>query len=131
MGIDEAPTGQLGEVRRTQVEAEFSFSPGQVLGERYRVIKRLGRGGMGEVWQAYDLKLRMDVALKTLLMTMAGGKQGLELLRGEVRAAREVISPNVCRLFDIIEIDRAAAAEVVQSLIEARLLTTYESTTSC
>jgi len=90
---------------RVEVGTAFSFSAGEVLGDRYRVLKQLGRGGMGEVWRAYDLKLRMDVALKTLLATLAGGERGLELLRSEVRAAREVISPNVCRLFDIIEID--------------------------
>ena len=59
---------------------------------------------MGEVWRAYDLKLRVDVALKTLNAALAG-ERGLELMRGEVRAAREVISPNVCRIFDLIEVD--------------------------
>jgi serine/threonine-protein kinase len=106
-GNEETVAGTVapGARRGAEVAAEFTFSKGQVLGDRYRVLKRLGRGGMGEVWRAYDLKLRMDVALKTLLMTVGGGEEGLELLRGEVRAAREVISPNVCRLFDIIEID--------------------------
>ena len=47
----------------------------------------------------------MDVALKSLLAKLAGGRRGLELLRGEVRTAREVISPNVCRLYDIVELD--------------------------
>ncbi len=45
---------------------ELAFSPGRLLGDRYRVESLLGRGGMGEVWRAYDLKLRLEVALKSL-----------------------------------------------------------------
>ena len=66
-------------------------------------MQLLGRGGMGEVWQAYDLKLQVDVALKSVRAERFPGEQGLELLRREVRAAREVISPNVCRIFDLVE----------------------------
>ncbi len=43
-----------------------TFSPGQILGSRFQIRSLLGRGGMGEVWRAYDLKLRVDVALKRL-----------------------------------------------------------------
>ena len=77
----------------------------QILGERYQVRSLLGRGGMGEVWRAYDLKLRVDVALKALRVELMADKRALETLRQEVRAAREVVSPNVCRVFDLVELD--------------------------
>jgi WD40 repeat protein len=78
---------------------------GSVEGERYEIMEMLGRGGMGEVWRAFDLKLRVEVALKALREDFFQSERRLELLRQEVRAAREVISPNVCRIFDLIEID--------------------------
>jgi WD40 repeat protein len=81
------------------------LSPGQVLGERYQIRERLGSGGMGEVWHAFDLKLRVEVALKALREDLFRDERRLELLRQEVRAAREVVSPNVCRIFDLIEVD--------------------------
>ncbi len=83
--------------------ADSSLTAGQILGQRYRITALLGRGGMGEVWQAYDLKLQVDVALKAIRPERFSGKQGIELLRREVRAAREVMSPNVCRIFDLVE----------------------------
>jgi WD40 repeat protein len=81
-----------------------SLSRGQVLGNRYGIRKFLGRGGMGEVWQAFDLKLRVELALKTVRPELAEKPQVLETLRQEVRAAREVVSPNVCRVFDLQEL---------------------------
>ena len=104
-----------GQERPTQTEHEGetldmpeglgTFSSGQVLGERYQILEMLGRGGMGEVWHAFDLKLRVDVALKALREDFFKSERRLELLRQEVRAAREVVSPNVCRIFDLIEVE--------------------------
>ena len=78
---------------------------GQVLGDRYQIKTQLGRGGMGEVWRAFDFKLRVEVALKALLPDLFKSEKRRDLLRREVRAAREVVSPNVCRIFDLIEAD--------------------------
>ena len=84
------------------VTLEHPFSPGRILGERYQVREVLGRGGMGEVFRAFDLKLRVDVALKALRAGRFDSERGREILRREVRSAREVVSPNVCRIFDLI-----------------------------
>ena len=80
-------------------------SPGRVLGDRYQVREILGRGGMGEVFRAFDLKLRVEVALKAVRAEKVESERAREMLRGEVRSAREVLSPNVCRIFDLVEED--------------------------
>jgi hypothetical protein len=92
------------------VEAEESEAPtlegpsaGRLLGERYQVRELLGQGGMGEVYRAFDLKLRVDVALKAVRTGKVEAQRGVAMLRREVRAAREVVSPNVCRVFDLVE----------------------------
>jgi serine/threonine-protein kinase len=78
---------------------------GRILGERYRIRSLLGQGGMGEVWRAYDLKLRLDVAVKALRKDLLTNRLALETLRQEVRVARNVVSPNVCRVFDLQELE--------------------------
>src|SRR6185295_2386962 len=79
------------------------FTPGTVLAERYRIIGLLGRGGMGEVYRADDLKLGTPVALKFLPRTLGDDPARYERFLGEVRIARQVAHPNVCRVFDIGE----------------------------
>src|SRR5215831_17043544 len=86
---------------REDVQTTDLLAPGRILGERYQMRELLGRGGMGEVFRAFDLKLRVDVALKSVRPDRAGEKSH-ELLRQEVRAAREVVSSNVCRIFDLV-----------------------------
>ena len=80
----------------------MQFPPGTVLAQRYRVIYLLGRGGMGEVYRADDLVLGQSVALKFLL---AAGEATLSRFRNEVRTARQISHPNVCRVYDIGEAD--------------------------
>jgi tetratricopeptide (TPR) repeat protein len=74
------------------------FAAGQVFAERYRMISRLGRGGMGEVWRADDLVLGTPVALKFIRSPSQGDRAGL---LNEVRLARRITHPAVCRVFDV------------------------------
>jgi len=81
------------------------FSPGTVLAERYRIVALLGRGGMGEVYRAEDLKLGNVVALKFLPASLQKDAAALAAFHAEVRNARQVSHPNVCRVYDIGEVN--------------------------
>jgi serine/threonine protein kinase len=84
---------------------EARYVPGTTLAERYRIVSPLGKGGMGEVYRAEDLKLGQTVALKFLPKSLARNEEALARFTREVRLARQVSHPNVCRVFDIGEID--------------------------
>jgi serine/threonine-protein kinase len=77
------------------------FAPGVVVGERYRIIGLIGRGGMGEVYRADDLRLGQQVALKLLPESLADDPQRVVQFHNEVRTARHVSHPNVCTVYDI------------------------------
>ena len=81
------------------------FLPGTKVAERYRIVSLVGRGGMGEVYRADDLKLGQTVALKFLPRDWDRDERRLEHFRNEVRLARSVAHPNVCRVYDIGEVD--------------------------
>jgi serine/threonine-protein kinase len=81
------------------------FLPGATLAGRYRIVGPLGRGGMGEVYRADDLKLGQPVALKFLPRELERDASRLERLLNEVKLARQVAHPNVCRVYDVAEVD--------------------------
>jgi eukaryotic-like serine/threonine-protein kinase len=74
------------------------FAPGQMFAGRYRMVARIGRGGMGDVWRADDVILQTPVALK-LIASTANDQAGRIL--NEVRVARQITHPAVCRVFDV------------------------------
>ena len=77
------------------------FAAGTILASRYRIVAALGRGGMGEVFRAEDLTLQQEIALKFLPHELTSDPEALERFHREVRVARQVSHPNVCRVFDI------------------------------
>jgi serine/threonine protein kinase len=85
--------------------AKGSFVAGTVLASRYRILGMVGKGGMGEVFKAEDIKLSQTVALKFLPDNFQKDSAALERFHAEVRNARQVSHVNVCRVFDIGEID--------------------------
>src|SRR5262249_5775054 len=80
---------------------EGQFLPGTVVGGRYRIAGLLGRGGMGEVYRATDLTLGQAVALKFLPEATSNDERALARFYNEVRVARQVTHPNVCRVYDV------------------------------
>jgi serine/threonine-protein kinase len=89
----------------SRASGEGRFLPGTLLGGRYRVIGLVGRGGMGEVYQATDLKLEQLVALKFLPEAQTADPTALARFSNEVRIARQVSHPNVCRVYDLGEVE--------------------------
>ncbi len=85
--------------------SEGRFLPGRLVAGRYRIIALLGKGGMGEVYRADDLTLGQAVAVKFLPDEAARDEGLLERFRNEVRIARRVSHPNVCRVYDVGEVD--------------------------
>ena len=91
--------------------AESVFRTGDVVASRFRIVRYLARGGMGELYEAEDLELRERVALKTILSTIAENERSIALFKREVHLARQVTHPNVCRIYDVFR-HRPPGAEV-------------------
>jgi serine/threonine-protein kinase len=111
--LDGAAT-QRFEARKTPIQSPTQsydsidnarFVPGAILLQRYRIVGLLGKGGMGEVYRADDLKLGQAVALKFLPDHLLSNGAALARFHREVRVARQVSHKNVCRVYDIAEYD--------------------------
>ena len=104
------PRSKSSSSSRPSSSAEYSISegrflPGRLVASRYRIIALLGKGGMGEVYRADDLTLGQAVAMKFLPDDAGRDEALLERFRNEVRMARRVSHPNVCRVYDVGEVE--------------------------
>lgn len=108
--LDKPPTSSAKSVEKRSLTSldsidDARFVPGTILVDRYRIVGLLGKGGMGEVYRADDLKLAHPVALKFLPDHLMSDSAALTRFHREVRVARQVSHKNVCRVYDIGEID--------------------------
>jgi tetratricopeptide (TPR) repeat protein/tRNA A-37 threonylcarbamoyl transferase component Bud32 len=99
-----------------------AFDAGAVVaGGRFRIIRLIARGGMGEVYEAEDLDLHVHVAVKTIRQDIAAHPQALSRFKRELHLTRQVTHPNVCRVFDFWQ-DRGGIAFVTMELLDGETL---------
>jgi serine/threonine protein kinase/Flp pilus assembly protein TadD len=94
--------GQPSFTRTLETTAD-ELTRGTVFAGRYEIIEELGAGGMGKVYRAHDTKLNEEVALKLIKPEIAADKRTVERFRNEIKNARKISHPNVCRTHDLGE----------------------------
>jgi len=111
---EELPTARLGEAAETLQEVDNLFA------SRFRDLKLLGSGGMGQVYQAFDTLLQRPVAIKVL----ASQGRGLAPLLAEAQAQAAVEHPHVCPIYDVVE--REGRGYVVMRYVPGQSLLAYQ-----
>lgn len=97
----EQATGLLDSPPWRQPEQFHRFHPDQLVADRYRIVRFVAKGGMGEVYEARDVELNDQVALKTLLPEIAAIEQMVLRFKREIQLSRKIAHPNVCKMYDI------------------------------
>ncbi len=103
-------------------------SPGDVLCGRFRIVRPVAEGGMGHVYEAFDTELAVRVALKVIRPEISSDPEALARFRQEVRLARRITHPNVCRTFDLERDTRGASENLVfltMEFLEGETLATH------
>ncbi|HYR84534.1 MAG TPA: protein kinase [Terriglobia bacterium] len=91
------------------------FSEGDIVASRFRIVRFINAGSMGEVYEAFDERLQVRLALKTLHPDLESAPEATERFRREVAVSLDVTHDNVCRVFGLIE-HCTAAREVIPCL---------------
>lgn len=108
--LEDAPDA----VKKLHSPPEARFAPGDCIAGRYNILRTIGRGGMGEVYAAFDQEAETTVALKVMHADLLGN------FRRELQIGRQVTHRHVCRLFDIGR--HAGVAFLTMELVEGETL---------
>jgi tetratricopeptide (TPR) repeat protein/tRNA A-37 threonylcarbamoyl transferase component Bud32 len=86
-----------------QPASSHRFASGHILAGRFRIVRLAGRGGMGEVYEAFDQELKETVALKLIRADLTSEPRRIERFKREIRNSRRISHPNVCRVYDLFQ----------------------------
>ncbi len=81
----------------------YSLERGGTFADRYEIIDEVGMGGMGRVYKVFDKKIKENIALKLLKPEIASDQRTIERFRNELKFARKIAHPHVCRMYDLGE----------------------------
>jgi eukaryotic-like serine/threonine-protein kinase len=104
------------------------FGEGQLVADRFRILRLLGRGGMGEVYEAFDEKLRTRIALKTLRPELVGDEDARRRFEREIRVSQQLTYDGLCRVYDLFEHQKAVGGRipcVTMQMLEGETLQKY------
>jgi serine/threonine protein kinase/Tfp pilus assembly protein PilF len=88
-------------VTETLIVPREELDTGVIFADRYQIIQELGRGGMGRVYRVFDKKIKEEVALKLLKPEITSDEKTIERFSNELKFARKIVHKNVCRMFDL------------------------------
>jgi serine/threonine protein kinase len=94
-------------------EQTYTFVEGMMLADRFRIIRLIGSGGMGEVYEAEDVTMQERLALKTLRPELTGDVALIARFRRELQLSRQIAHPNVCRVSEFYQLRDAAGRLLV------------------
>lgn len=83
-----------------------AFEAGQILNSRFEIVRLIGRGGFGEVYEVVDQLLDKKLALKTLQREVLNDPDAKSRFKREIAVAQQISHPNVCRVFDVLVTER-------------------------
>lgn len=116
----ENPVFGILPLQSTLYPKSFLLASGTVISDRFEILRFVGQGGMGQVYEALDLELKGRVALKVIRPDISSDLRMLSRFRREVQLTRLITHPNVCRIFDI---DRHSSAAEDGAKIDMAFLT--------
>lgn len=97
------PSESITDVTKTLETPAQKLIRGTIFANRYEILEKLGKGGMGEVYRAYDKEVKEDVALKLIRSEISSDKKTIERFNRELKLARKIIHKNVGRMYELME----------------------------
>ncbi|MGD8540201.1 MAG: protein kinase, partial [Candidatus Aminicenantes bacterium] len=95
---------EISPTKTLEIHTE-GLTRGSLFADRYEIIEKLGRGGMGVVYRVEDQKIKEEIALKVINPEIASDKRTIERFKNELRLARKIRHKNICQMYDMGEWD--------------------------